>query len=198
MFRMVKYTHTRKMLNRRLGFLGSRNLIAWYIVTNISDKLQPQSSGRNFYSKNEGHYLHIRLCEKYHTRIMGPVFVTENVCEYSFTCWHLISLVMKAYIFWNITPCSPLKVNRPFGGTSRDLLVICLMLVFCLAYFSTLRMEMTCSSETSIDFQRTTLHYVPEDRALHLLCCEILYFKNTPHKILLGWQMKLFPLLNNG
>jgi hypothetical protein len=24
---------------------------------------------------------------------------------------------MKNYIFWDITPCSPLKVNRHFGGT---------------------------------------------------------------------------------
>jgi hypothetical protein len=26
---------------------------------------------------------------------------------------------IKSSIFWNITPCSPLKVNRPFGGTCR-------------------------------------------------------------------------------
>jgi hypothetical protein len=25
----------------------------------------------------------------------------------------------KSYIFWDITPCSPLKVNRRFGETSR-------------------------------------------------------------------------------
>jgi hypothetical protein len=42
---------------------------------------------------------------------------------------------------WDITPCSPLKVNRRFGGT--------------------------CSSEMSVDTQRTTRQYNPEDRTLH-------------------------------
>jgi hypothetical protein len=29
----------------------------------------------------------------------------------------LTAVVMKSTIFWDITPCSPLKVNRHFGGT---------------------------------------------------------------------------------
>jgi hypothetical protein len=29
----------------------------------------------------------------------------------------LTVMVMKISIFWDITPCSPLKVNRLFGGT---------------------------------------------------------------------------------
>jgi hypothetical protein len=28
-------------------------------------------------------------------------------------------MAMKNYVFWNITPYSPLKVNRRFGGTCR-------------------------------------------------------------------------------
>jgi hypothetical protein len=35
-------------------------------------------------------------------------------------------------------------------------------LVSCSAYFSTLKMEAVCSSETSVDFQRTTWRYIPE------------------------------------
>jgi hypothetical protein len=35
-----------------------------------------------------------------------------------------------------------------------------LHLVYCLAY-STLKMEAKCSSGTSVDFQRTTRHYIP-------------------------------------
>jgi hypothetical protein len=31
----------------------------------------------------------------------------------------LIPVVMKSYPFWDITPCSPLKVNRRFGGIYR-------------------------------------------------------------------------------
>jgi hypothetical protein len=37
-------------------------------------------------------------------------------------------------------------------------------LVSRLAYSSTLKMEATCSSVTSVDFQRATRRYIPEDR----------------------------------
>jgi hypothetical protein len=40
------------------------------------------------------------------------------------------------------------------------------MHVFCLAYSSTQKTEATCSSETSVDFQRTTRCYIQEDRIL--------------------------------
>jgi hypothetical protein len=43
----------------------------------------------------------------------------------------------------------------------RTLLASCFVLVSCLADSSTLKM-MTCSSETSVDFQRITRHYMPE------------------------------------
>jgi hypothetical protein len=36
-----------------------------------------------------------------------------------------------------------------------------------LPHFSTLKMESICSSETSVDFQRTTRSYIPEDTTLH-------------------------------
>jgi hypothetical protein len=29
----------------------------------------------------------------------------------------LTQMIMKSSIFWDITPCSPLEVNRHFGGT---------------------------------------------------------------------------------
>jgi hypothetical protein len=48
-----------------------------------------------------------------------------------------------------------------------------------LAYSSTLKMEATCSCETSVDFQRTTLRYIPEDRTLYNHCCENLKFYIT-------------------
>jgi hypothetical protein len=46
------------------------------------------------------------------------------------------------------------------------------VLVSCLAYFSTLKMEAICSSETSVDCQWTTWHYIPEDGTLHNHRCE--------------------------
>jgi hypothetical protein len=44
----------------------------------------------------------------------------------------------------------------------QDFLVAYLILVSCLAYFSILKMEATCSSEKSVYFQRTTRRYIPE------------------------------------
>jgi Kef-type K+ transport system membrane component KefB len=41
-------------------------------------------------------------------------------------------------------------------------------LVSCSAYSSALKMEATCSSEMSVDFQRTIRHYIPEFRTLFI------------------------------
>jgi hypothetical protein len=46
------------------------------------------------------------------------------------------------------------------------------MLVSCLAYSSTLKMEITYSSETSISFQRTVRRYIQEDRNIYNHRCE--------------------------
>jgi hypothetical protein len=46
----------------------------------------------------------------------------------------------------------------------RTLLAACLMMVSCLAYYSTLKIEAKCSSETAIYFHQTTRRYIPEDR----------------------------------
>jgi hypothetical protein len=58
-------------------------------------------------------------------------------------------------IFWDKTKRSPTKVKRRFGGTCRlhlAWLLPTLTLFSCLAYSSTLKMETTCSSETSVIF----------------------------------------------
>jgi hypothetical protein len=46
------------------------------------------------------------------------------------------------------------------------------MLVSCLDYCSTLKMEATCSSETSLNFQRATQCYTGEDTILYDHLCE--------------------------
>jgi hypothetical protein len=93
----------------------------------------------------------------------------------------LTAVLIKSSVFWDITPCSPLKVKPTFrrnisppslgsknkteqetrlkagGKQSRT----------CSVYFSTLKMEATCSSETSIYFQRIIRRYIREDRTLH-------------------------------
>jgi hypothetical protein len=96
----------------------------------------------------------------------------------------LTAVVMKCAIFWNITPCSPLKVNGRFRGKfhlnlqgrnqreSRRQAELCLSPAFtpvsCSAYFSTLKMEVICSSGTSVEFQRTARRYIPEGNALEI------------------------------
>jgi hypothetical protein len=45
------------------------------------------------------------------------------------------------YIFWGITLYSPFKINRLFFR--KVLLAVCLVLVSCLAYSSTLKMQAT-------------------------------------------------------
>jgi hypothetical protein len=53
----------------------------------------------------------------------------------------LIVVVMKTIIFWGITSCSS----------------------------STLKMEAICSSETLVDFQRTTRRYILEESNIQIL-----------------------------
>jgi hypothetical protein len=82
-------------------------------------------------------------------------------------------------------PCSPLKINRCFGGTyhfhlqGRKISQVknqreagSKQRSSYLAYSSTLKMEVTCSCERSFAFQRTIRHYIPEDRTLPNHRCE--------------------------
>jgi hypothetical protein len=95
--------------------------------------------------------------------------------------WEQI-LKIKSSIFCVKTPCSPLKVNRQFGRTCRLHLQGRKIrqarnqseagsgpLFF---YSSTLTMEATCPSGTSVDFKRPTWRYIPEDGTLHNHRCE--------------------------
>jgi hypothetical protein len=56
----------------------------------------------------------------------------------------LTEVVIESSVFWDVTLCSPLKVNRRYGGTCR-LHYTCFLLISCLACSSTLKMEATCS-----------------------------------------------------
>jgi hypothetical protein len=102
---------------------------------------------------------------------------------------NVIKLVLsrRSSIFWDITLCRPLEVNRRFGGTcrlhlpgrkisqarnqheagSKQIHATCLMLVSCFAYTLALNMEWTYSSETSVGLQRTTRRYIPWHRDVH-------------------------------
>jgi hypothetical protein len=86
----------------------------------------------------------------------------------------LTAVVMKSSVFWDLMPCSPLKVNQSFSGTCRHHLqgwrisqvrnqheAGSKQSSACLAYSLTLKMEVTCSSETLVDFQWTTMTLYP-------------------------------------
>jgi hypothetical protein len=45
------------------------------------------------------------------------------------------AVVMKSIIFWDVSPCSLLSLNRRFGGTYRLLLATCLLSCSCWNYF---------------------------------------------------------------
>jgi hypothetical protein len=68
--------------------------------------------------------------------------------------------------------CSPLSyINQSFGKPIA-MLGTYLMPVSCLAYPSAMKIEGTCSSEMSVEFQQATWHCIPEDRTFHRQCCE--------------------------
>jgi hypothetical protein len=99
-------------------------------------------------SNKEGH-------NSFHIR---NIYTHVHLCLYSVEVEVLTAVVMKSSVFWDVTPCSPFIVIRRFRET-----------VFLLAYSSSLKMEATCSSETSVDYQRTIQSYIPEDRTLFFL-----------------------------
>jgi hypothetical protein len=58
------------------------------------------------------------------------------------------------------------------SGLLEFLASTCFMLVSCLAYSSTRKMEVTSSYKLSAGFEWTTWHHIPEDKTLHNDCYE--------------------------
>jgi hypothetical protein len=79
--------------------------------------------------------------------------------------------ILKSSIFWDIKPCSSLKVKLHFGVT-RIRTCYLLHAVPYLAHSSTMKKEAICSSETLAVLQQTMRHYISEDRILHSHHCE--------------------------
>jgi hypothetical protein len=96
---------------------------------------------------------------------------------------------MKSYVFWDITPHSPLKGIRRFGEKgrlpsgssskgSKYISIRCLLHAgFLLGVLFDLKMEATRSSETSADLQGSTRRYIPEHRTLNSCAniCPLVY-----------------------
>jgi hypothetical protein len=87
--------------------------------------------------------------------------------------------VTKCSVFWDVTKCSPMKVNLRFVELHRFQLqcqrvnqvrnqpTASFMLISFLIYLLTLKMDVIFSSETSVDFRWTTLRYISEDGTSH-------------------------------
>jgi hypothetical protein len=72
--------------------------------------------------------------------------------------------VLTAMVMKDITPYSPLKVNRRFGGTYP------LHLQGRISRAGG-KLATAMYHDTSVDFQRTTRRYIPEDRTHHVHYC---------------------------
>jgi hypothetical protein len=73
----------------------------------------------------------------------------RDFCKY--IGFEVSTAVVMSIIFWDMTPCSPL------------LLATCSLAE---PISSTLKMEAICSSETSVETQRTTRRHIPKDETL--------------------------------
>jgi hypothetical protein len=114
------------------------------------------------------------------------VFVTEPVG--SVGCEILMPMVMKSSVFWDITPCRSLKVNRRSGEhvasvlsvvesakqeTSMKQIANRALITACLACPLTLK-ETVCAPKASVDIQHTPRFYIREGRTLLCVYFELL------------------------
>jgi hypothetical protein len=139
-----------------------------------------QSQIRNAHGKKS--VTAIRLCQKVHsakvtaTLIQSPCYSALQFMNYNFyiedASWS--SLVQSnVAIIWDIAPCS-LYVNCCFGGTYH------LHLqgrksakpesAFLIGRFSTLKIQVKCSSITSVHIL-TTWHHTPQDSNMYSSHC---------------------------
>jgi hypothetical protein len=90
--------------------------------------------------------------------------LTVTEAMWPFSCLYV---ELQTVALWDVT-C--LVLHWKSAGVSEQH-IACLPPFFtpvsCSSYSSTLKMEGTCSPETSVDFQWSTRRYIPEDNALH-------------------------------
>jgi hypothetical protein len=92
-------------------------------------------------------------------------YITEDRTLHNHGCENLRSYTVLLYVE------AILSGTLHGSRSSLTLLATCFTLVSCLAYSSTLKTIAICSAETAVDFQRTTLRYIPEDRSLQEKNC---------------------------
>jgi hypothetical protein len=90
--------------------------------------------------------------------------------------------------FWGKC-CLRLQGRRISQARNQQVATTCFMLLSCLAYSSTLKLDMTCSFETSDSLQRTTRRYIPEDRTLYNIGWGPQILHNVPNRFTLSpWK----------
>jgi hypothetical protein len=111
----------------------------------------------------------------------------------------MTALVMNSYNSWELTSCSPLTIKLMFRNmspfsrlTSKQIKKLVWrknkqrsMLVSRFAYFSILKTEAICFSETSVEFHYFTQRYNPEATCLH------------SHALLFIFSYNIHPLQNS-
>jgi hypothetical protein len=86
-----------------------------------------------------------------------------------------MAATMKNAVFWDVAPCGFI-INRRFGGTFRLQHPSNILLR---VIFSTLKMEATRSSETSVYIKPTQRHF-PEECIIHILFFFLIRFRKIP------------------
>jgi hypothetical protein len=116
----------------------------------------------------------IMNCENKIMLVNSFTYKSEDLCTFVINLCNKSTILSSPPIRITHFIWRPARVarNQHERGSKQSLLATCFMLISCLVYSLTLMMEMTCSSETSVDFQWMTQHYIPEDRILHNHWCE--------------------------
>jgi hypothetical protein len=101
--------------------------------------------------------------------IFRPLFLPSS-SYFSFTFSYFSSFCL----FSSSSTLLLIHLIPPFSTSPfcRAVIANCFMLVSCSPYFSTPKMEATCSSETSVEFHRITRRYIPGDKILHNHRCD--------------------------
>jgi hypothetical protein len=153
---------------------STRNLRHWEQVSFV-DKMYEQQLRINFEFRSDMvlHSNHLsRLYACIHMSWLALTWQSNRAriwrlhADRSESSGNIGSEVLTA-IFWDRTPCSPLKVNRRFRETHRFHLqgrIIWTSRFATCFHAGIFKDGAICSSETSVDYQRTTRRYITKDR----------------------------------
>jgi hypothetical protein len=106
--------------------------------------------------------------DRFLQRLKGPAILPSFILHFFCIIWCYAIVLIIISPFFNIMSCRPLKINGRFRAFTFPLHIwsfsnrICLIsnrvvLASCLAYSPTVKMEVTCSSETFVDFRLVLL-----------------------------------------